>query len=428
MDAQFEARVIECLSGLEQGESIEQILARYPEDVAELRPILAAAAALYELRMEPSEAMKMKSRKDFLAQAESLRSKPSRKAFGFVPRFAAGIAAVAVALGVLGTGAVAASGSAMPGDPLYGIKRTVENVQLNLTGSSQRDALLQQFEQRRRDEASKLLDAGRESEVEFTGAIESIQPGAWIVSGLVVQLDSQTQIVGTPQISRTAEVQGITGPHGLRATSIMIEASGEAVPTPTPEPTDTPEPTRTPTAPAAMPTDQREPTETARPTARPRPAATQTLQPTATPQPTEFEFAGTVDSMGTALWTIDGAAVAVNTDTEIHGPINVGQRVKVQALRSADGQLIARRIELVDGGGGNQSGNGGGSPDSNQNSNDNTNPNQNGNDNTNSNPDSNDNGGNSNQNSHDDHSGNGNLNGNINSNGSHDGNRNVNGE
>src|SRR5512136_263424 len=221
MDAQLEARLIEGLDALAQGESVERILARYPQEAAQLRPLLETAAGLPALRLEPSEAARMQSRQKFMAQADLLRRTKPRKTMGFLPRLATGFIAATLVAGVLGTGAVAASGSALPGDPLYGLKRTVEAVQLNAASSpTKRQELQREFEQRRREETGELLDVGRKGEVDFTGTIEAIQPGAWIVSSLVVQLDAHTQIIGTPQIDRVAQVRGTTGPQGLRASSI----------------------------------------------------------------------------------------------------------------------------------------------------------------------------------------------------------------
>lgn len=407
MDAQLEVKLIECLDALARGESVERILARYPQEAAQLRPLLNTAAGLPALRMEPSEAAKLQSRQKFMAQADLLRRTTSRKPLGFLPRLAASFVAVALVAAALGTGAVAASGSALPGDPLYGLKRTVEDVRLQSASSpAQRQGLQREFEQRRVDEANKLLDAGREGEVEFTGTIEVMQPNAWIISSLVVQIDADTQIMGTPQINRVAEVRGMTGPNGLRAISIAIESSGEPEITPTPKTTETPQATATPeptriTAPTTTGTPQ--PTTTPPPTATPRP--TVIVQPTATPQPVEVEFTGSVNAMDAGAWTIDGTTVIVNTNTEIRDAINVGQRVKVKALSFADGRLVATRIELESGSG---TGSGG---DDNGNSNDNQNSNDVNSNDDDGNSNSNDGGGNSNgndNNGNDDHGGNGN--------------------
>lgn len=389
MDAQLEVKLIECLDALAQGDSVEQILARYPQDAAQLRPLLQTAAGLPALRMEPSEAMKMSSRRKFMAQADVLRHTPKHKTMGFLPRFATGFVAAGLVAIVLSTGAVAASGSALPGDPLYNVKRTVENVRLSAAGDpSVRDELQREFDQRRRDETNELLDAGRESEVEFTGLIESIQPKAWIIGGLVVEMNANTSIAGIPQINQAAEVQGVTGPGGLRATSITIrsnrqlektpEAEGTATPesikdTETPEPTLTPVPTAAavPTgtpAPAAIgaPSVTPRPTASPRPTVAPPTAAPPTaapptaVVPTETPEPVEVEFTGNVKAIDTAIWNIDGSILGVNDNTEIRGSINVGERVKVKARRQGNGQLIAISIEPIDGDGGGSGGNGSG--------------------------------------------------------------------
>ena len=355
MDAQLEVKLIQCLDALAQGEPVEQILTRYPQEAAQLRPLLQTAAGLPALRMEPSEAVKMRSRQKFLAQADMLRRTSPRKSLGFLPRFATGFVAAGLIAVVLSTGAVAASGSALPGDPLYNVKRTVENVQLGTAGSPVvRDELQREFEQRRRDETNELLDSGRKGEVEFSGPIESMQPNAWIVGGLAVEVAANTSIVGTPQLNRLAEVKGVTGPSGLRAASITIESASEIDETPEAEGSATPEVKESTETPA--PTDTPEPTETKTSTGTPRP--TRTPRPTATPQPAptaepvEVEFTGGVQSIEATTWNIDGTTIGVNANTEIRGSINVGQRVKVKALRQGNGQLIALQIEPIDGGSG----------------------------------------------------------------------------
>lgn len=392
MTVEFELHLIEALDALERGEPIDAILARYPESATDLRPMLSTTAALPALRMQPSEAQKMKSRQAFLKQGAALRQASQRRGrLGFVPRLATMFAALSVALAVLSGGAVAASGSALPGDPLYGLKRTVENARLTFTvDAAARAALQAQFERQRRIETNALLDAGRETEVQFSGPIESIQPDAWVIGGLVVRIDANTRISGEPQIDRLANVRGLTGRTGLRALSITLDQALE----PTPEsPTVTPTPTTTP-APTATPN----PIETPQPTEGPRP--TREPQPTATPlppaKPVQIEFTGSVNSQTADSWNIDGATVALDGNTVLKGNIGVGQRVKVQALRYANGRLLAIRIELItedDGGGSTDNGQNGNSNDDNQNSNSNDDHNDN---------DDNHNGGDDNQNGNDD--------------------------
>ena len=251
MDIDFETKLIECLNALEKHEPIDQILARYPKDAAQLRPMLVTADALPTLRIEPSEAVKTKAREAFLSQAKALRQTSPRR-ISFVSRILTSFVAVALVCVVLGAGAVAASGSSLPGDPLYGLKRTVENVRLSLADTTVRGALTTQFEQTRIDETEALVETGRSTEVEFAGTIKAMQSDAWLVDKVTVQVNPATRIEGKPGIGRRAQVEGITDPKGLQATSIVIESGGAApdsTPTPTllPEPTSTRRPSATPT-------------------------------------------------------------------------------------------------------------------------------------------------------------------------------------
>ena len=72
MEAELEIKLIDCLSALERGEALEQVLSRYPDDAARLRPMLQVAAALPASRIEPSQAARLASREAFLARAAAL--------------------------------------------------------------------------------------------------------------------------------------------------------------------------------------------------------------------------------------------------------------------------------------------------------------------------------------------------------------------
>jgi hypothetical protein len=136
---------------------------------------------------------------------------------------------------------------------------------------------------------------------------------------------------------------------------------------------------------------------------------TETPEPQPTAAPVTIEFAGTVDDISAQAWTIDSTSIGVNADTEIRGSITVGQRIKVQAIRLADGRLVALRIELVSDGTGSSTGSSTGN--GNQNGNENQNENQNQNHNANQNQNEN-----QNQNQNENHNGNQNHNNNQNQN------------
>jgi hypothetical protein len=368
MDSQLEIKLIECLDLLDDGEPLDRILARFPDDAPRLRPLLETAAALSTVRVEPSERSRIASRRGFLAQAHALREQAAQRRF-WLPRWASGaLAALALVVACAG-GSVAASAAALPDEPLYPIKRVVEDVQLLVVSGAEQEQLAMRFELRRRAEISALLAQQRTATVAFAGAIDSIQPDRWVIGGLPVRVDGATSVSGTPLVGWRAHVQGRIQGAELFATSISVEPGSGPLPTATAtataEPTDTPRPsaTRTP-----------RPTSTRQPTARPSPAPTLAPtntplpRPTPPPEPTplpapppeeEIEFVGIVESTGTS-WNISGAQVEVDGSTEIRDPISVGDRVKVRARRLADGRLVARRIELEDSG---QNGNGNGGAD-----------------------------------------------------------------
>jgi hypothetical protein len=89
-------------------------------------------------------------------------------------------------------------------------------------------------------------------DVDFEGVIESIQPDRWQVGGTVVLVDGQTQIAGTPQTGKRAQVHGLLQPGGeVLALQIAVldptptataSATATVTPSPTPPATSTPTP------------------------------------------------------------------------------------------------------------------------------------------------------------------------------------------
>lgn len=388
MDVRFETMLIECLGLLDDGEPLEAILARYPGEAEQLRPLLDVAAVLPTLSMAPSEKARISSRRAFLNQAHMLSEVAPPRRFWLPARLAIGLAALVLAFVFVG-GTVAASGSALPGEPLYSVKRVVEDTRLLLVPQAGRPGLAAQFEQRRRDEIVRLLSERRAASVAFDAPIEAIQSGQWTIGGLPVRIDQATALFGTPGLGARAHVQGRTENGQLFATLIQIEAGTGVPPPPTPsampQPTALPQPTATfLPAPTELPTATNPPSPTELPTAtatvrpiatatrRPIPSPTATLPPaptatlppaptatslppavepaTATAEPVpevEVEFSGVVESIGTS-WRVSGTTFEVDGATEIRGTINVGDTVRVRGVRLPDGRVIARRIERRD--------------------------------------------------------------------------------
>jgi hypothetical protein len=138
MAERFENILDECLERLRQGESVEQCLERYPDQAAELAPLLRVAMASQKTysALKPRPEFKARARHELEAHMRGREPKPKPKkasAIGWVPRWAVVVASVVLIFLVAGTGTVAASTSSMPDDTLYPVKLATERVRLGLS-------------------------------------------------------------------------------------------------------------------------------------------------------------------------------------------------------------------------------------------------------------------------------------------------------
>lgn len=60
----------------------------------------------------------------------------------------------------------------------------------------------------------------------------------------------------------------------------------------------------------------------------------------------EIELRGVVEAMTVQAWIISGQAVIIQPATEIKGALTIGDKVKVHVIRTQNGSLVAREIEL----------------------------------------------------------------------------------
>jgi hypothetical protein len=298
MSAPIEKHLIDCLAALDQGESLELILARYPvETTRQLQPMLETASKLSRLPLGHTLAAQISSRHAFLEEAALMREgknrQPSRTA-AFLPRWLPGLASMALVLFLLLAAFLYLPQRALPGDPLYGAKRATENVRLALTGStSGRQRLEAQFRRERLREIESLLALGREADVAFSGRIEAIQPHAWQIAGFTLEITGATLIQGEPRLGYYAHVAGRTSQGRLIARTITVETVPERPLPPTPSPL--------PTAPSLLPTPAANtppPAPSATVTPQPSPSATATFQasPTTTRTPSPVPTAVLTES------------------------------------------------------------------------------------------------------------------------------------
>jgi len=133
---EFDNILDECLERLlVKGETIEQCLQSYPEQAAELKPLLQTAlVAKKASAIQPRAEFKARARHQFRSAFQETASKRSHPFFGWLPRWATVVTIVLVLL-LAGGGTVAAAGNSMPDNPLYSVKLATEQAQLILTRS-----------------------------------------------------------------------------------------------------------------------------------------------------------------------------------------------------------------------------------------------------------------------------------------------------
>jgi hypothetical protein len=132
---EFDNILDECLERLlTGGETIEQCLVQYPEQVVELRPLLETALAAKKVSsIQPRPEFKERARYQFRAALQEI---PARRGFfTFVWPAWATVVAIVLALLLSGGGTVALAANSMPDEPLYSVKIATEQVRLVFTFS-----------------------------------------------------------------------------------------------------------------------------------------------------------------------------------------------------------------------------------------------------------------------------------------------------
>jgi hypothetical protein len=372
-----------CRAALATGVTLEAALGLYPELAGELRPVLEAWQAMSSLRDEtPIPAARLqRSRTRLLAGASQLRGHPARPALRWpgLPRMAFATLAVAAAVLLGWGGLTTASAQSIPGDPLYGLKRANEDLQLRLAAGERRTSLKDEFAQRRSSELLNLLKLGRSAEVEFTGVVRAEISGGWDVDGVLVMVGAETEVEGEIAPGVTVEVEGATAADGsvlarqIRLAGLALEGTVEAIGANAwiisglQVAVD-----RSTTVSIGLRLGDRvlaliELKEGGAGRARailylgpgsPTPEATQSGR-------NEWEFEGLVQARGSGAWIIAGQTLLLTTETRLDDSLQVGDVARVKAETAPDGRLLALRIERPDtqsegerGDGGDDDGNG----------------------------------------------------------------------
>jgi hypothetical protein len=305
-----------CLQAMENGDSLDSVLARFPDLTSDLRPILEAARRAREIPAPlPSADATRRGRAALLQRAAEMREaqRPIRRRQPVIPffqRLAIALSIAAIAW-MSGTGLVQASTTSLPGENLYPVKRTWEDMRLLFVSSpEQREALEGEYEVERLDEVAELLREGRVVSITFTGLVTENTDGSMVVSGLPVALTAQTRYTGDPlTVGASVIVTGQTDSVGrVTALSVQTLPPGTMVPTGEQEEESS--------------HDQGGRSST-------------------------FHIEGTLQSIDGSAWVIDGQTVYVENPA-LQTLVQVGMRVEVRGYFSADGRFIVTRVEIED--------------------------------------------------------------------------------
>lgn len=141
-NSEFENILDECLDRLASGETLEQCLQSYPEQAAQLEPLLQMAQAVIKASaILPRAEFKARARYEFRSALQAEATKRRQPLFSLRRRWSVALMVVSILL-LAGGGTVVAASSSMPDSPLYPVKLAAEQVQLTLTPSDMGKARL----------------------------------------------------------------------------------------------------------------------------------------------------------------------------------------------------------------------------------------------------------------------------------------------
>jgi hypothetical protein len=207
----FRSILDECLVGIQQGETVETCLARYPRHAERLKPLLSLAARVR--RTPPAQPRPWAQATAWNAvrhRASELRSGRRRTAihvsFGWLRPLAA-VMALFMAIGVTGGATAFAAQDALPNDTLYGVKLFTEDVQVWITfdDTSKADMLLDQSDERMQEITTlishgdlipeNVLTAIQDRNERALDILETHQDESTLWSRALLQAESQERVL-----------------------------------------------------------------------------------------------------------------------------------------------------------------------------------------------------------------------------------------
>ncbi len=201
----------QALQRIKNGEEFQIVVKDYPQDVRDMLLIIRKMDMFKAHK--PLDLQKQKNHKrKFLKQAQHDANISHYPFKVLVPRLILILLMIVVPLTFTGLASV----QAIPGDVLYGVKRTVEQVQLNLTSDSSGKIRLEElFDTRRVWEVKQMQEAQRWDAVQIAGWLEIQPKGNWMIDDMVIILESI-------EAEQLKSLNGILGPDGVEAENIQL--------------------------------------------------------------------------------------------------------------------------------------------------------------------------------------------------------------
>ncbi len=336
-----------CLREIEQGADIDTVLFRYPNLADELRPMLEASVKAKGMAVSaPSQDVVRRNRAKLLQHAAELREgklKPQSRRIWSVPLRRALVTLMVVAvLFASGTGLVRAASTTLPGDNLYPVKRTWEDVLLLFTFDVQKRGELElEHENERLDELNELFAEGRSTRVDFAGYVTSQNGNEWRVAGIPVHISPDTRLPVQPVvINDGVRVVGVAqNDRTVNAERIELLPSGSKLP-PVNDNESEFEQEDLEDSSQQIQEDSGKGSENE----TPKVEATKTSESESKPKTTSVE--GSVSSVKNDIIVINGITMDISLAEEVKGTLGVGVSAKVEGYYDASGIFIVTKIEF----------------------------------------------------------------------------------
>jgi len=221
----------------------------------------------------------------------------------------------------------------------------------------------------------------KDGQAEFTGVVASIGPTAWVIGDHTVPVNADTKIGPGIAVGMSVKVEvKVQSDGSVVAVEIKLaDEGGDANETGTPEATESAEGKGTEVAGTPEADDQNEcgdagvsetdnqdegeDSQVGGTSAVDQSDKCDDSQVAETPEAdghngedsqdngADIKVTGTLTAISGNVWTVDGKAVTVTDATQVEGNPKIGDTVKVEGTRQADGSVLAKQIENKSSGG-----------------------------------------------------------------------------